>query len=224
MKWVAVAVVLAGVAAPGAAAQNPPPRPPGDSLQPAPEPMGPMQDPMDPRAQQLRLQVEERFGRMVQADLQLDEQQMQRLRQAMRANQDRRRDLNRREMDIQREIMRELRPGEAADDARLNRLLAEQAQLRTQRAQSDEQFVRDLEFMPPPKRARFLLMARRFEMRMQDIIRERQGRGGMQPGRPDRPVQPGRPGMAPGARPGAPDRPARPGTGRPQQRPARPRQ
>ncbi len=211
-----MAVVLAGVAARGAAAQNPPPRPQADTLQPAPEPMGPMQDPMDPRAQQLRMQVEERFGRMVQTDLQLDEQQMQRLRQAMRANQDRRRDLNRREMDIQREIGRELTPGQEASP-RLSRLLTDQAQLRTQRAQSDEQFVRDLEFMPPAKRARFLIMARRFEMRMQEIIRERPGRPGMQPG------EPGRPGAGPRDRPGmGPDRPQRPGgAGRPQQRPGR---
>jgi len=189
-------------------------------MQPAPEPMGPM-DPMSPQAQDLRMRIEERFGRMVQTDLQLDEQQMQRLRQAMRANQDRRRDLNRREMDIQREIARELTPGQEASP-RLSRLLTDQAQLRTQRAQSDEQFVRELDFMPPAKRARFLIMARRFEMRMQEIVRERQGRPGMQPGQPG---QPGRPGIGPGARPGVgPDRPQRPGgAGRPQQRPARPR-
>lgn len=193
------------------AAQNPPA---GEQpqqalpLRPAPRQLG--QD----RAQLLRQQVEERFGRMVQMELQLDSRQMDRLRQTMRANQDRRRDLIRREADVRRAIGEQLQPGVAANQDSLNRLLSAVAQLRTQRAQADEQFLRELAFLTPVQRARLMMMTQRFEEQMRQV-RERM--------RPEEEGPPMGPGMAPGVGPGRQPVPMRPGGGRPGgQRPGRP--
>lgn len=198
-----------------AVAQNPPQ--PRDTM--ARGGVMPRMGPIDggqagPQREQLRQQVEERFGQMVQAQLELNEQQMQRVREAMRASQDRRMAFNRREMDMRRAIGQQLQPGVAAHADSLNRLLAAQAALRTQRAQSDEQFVRDLAFLQPVQRARLLVMIGQFEERMRNV-RQRFGPGG--PG-----MQQGQ-GQGQGPRAGPGERPMRrPGGGgqpRPQGRP-----
>jgi hypothetical protein len=162
----ALAVSLGGAAV----AQEPAPRPESSE---AWERDVPLAEPWDPaRARELRRRIEERFGQIVRAELGLDDRGMQRLHEAMRAHADRRRALARREADIHRAIARELRPGEAANQDSLNRLLGTAARVRTERAQSDEQFLRDLNFLTPVQRARFLIMLRRFEQRMAEV-RER---------------------------------------------------
>ncbi|HWO89366.1 MAG TPA: hypothetical protein VNL98_09475 [Gemmatimonadales bacterium] len=195
MKMVAMAAVAAALAAQAVAAQQPG-MPMPDSMRPMPMMpghMGPMgQGPGPARLMQLRQQIEERFGQMVQNQLNLTDQQMDRVRQAMRANQDRRRDLDRREMDLHRAIGGQLQPGVAANNDSLNRMLDQLVQIRAQRAQSDQQFMRDLSFLTPVQRARFMVMLHRFEQRVREV------RGRM--GRPD---QPGRPMMQP-RRPGGP--------------------
>ncbi|MBI4541764.1 MAG: hypothetical protein HY705_01905, partial [Gemmatimonadetes bacterium] len=120
----AAAGVLVSLAAGVALAQNPPPRPPPGM--PGVQGMPGMQDtgrmPMRPgarmrpgmmmqgreRAEQLRREIEEQFGRRVQMELELNDQQMDRLRAAARTNQDRRRDLERREQDLHRAVMQQL--------------------------------------------------------------------------------------------------------------------
>lgn len=193
MKVVAMAAVAAALAAQAVAAQQPV-MPMPDSMRPMPMMpghMGPMgQGPGPARLMQLRQQIEERFGQMVQNQLNLTDQQMDRVRQAMRANQDRRRDFDRREMDLHRAIGRQLQPGVAANNDSLNRMLDQLVQIRAQRAQSDQQFMRDLSFLTPVQRARFMVMLHRFEQR----VREVRGRMG-QPNQPGRPMmQPRRPG------------------------------
>lgn len=143
--------VLALVAA-GVQAQDPPPRPePG------------------PRAQVLREQVEARFGRMVQADLELTDTQMQQVRQAIRANQDRRIAMMRREQDLRRDARMQMERGGSANADSVSRLTESISRLRVEKAQSDDQLVRDLGFLPPVKRARLLNMMQRFEQRVQEI-------------------------------------------------------
>ena len=189
----AVLMLAGGLTA--AAAQQPdrpmPVTPEPESLRYLP---GPGPDPE--RMRQLRQQVEERFGRMVQARLELSEPQMQQLRQAMRANQDRRRDLMRREMDLRRSIQRQMEPGVAANNDSLSRYLEQQGRLRVELAQSDEQFQRDLGFLPPVKRVQLMQMQRNFEERVRDIARRRGpggpgGPGGQRRPEMDRPREPG---------------------------------
>lgn len=195
--WIAAVMVLSGVAP--LVAQNPPAGPPppardsADGFEPAMR--GMMGDPQ--RMQQMRMQVEERFGRMVQTELRLNEQQMTQLRTAMRANQDRRRDLMRREMDLRRAVGNQLQPGVAANNDSLNRMMSALSQVRVQQAQSDDQFQRDLGFLTPVQKARFLMMSQRLQERMQEVRRrtmeERQDRRGGRPmdGQAPRDRQPG---------------------------------
>lgn len=206
---VVAAMVLGCVAA--AVAQNPPqpqptpqPTPPGQLMpgQAGRRMMPGMQHP--DRAAMLRAQIEARFGERVKAELGLTDQQMDRLQMAARANEDRTRDLNRREADMARAVMEQLRPGIAANQDSLGRLLDGIAAVRVQRAQSEQQELRELgQFLNPVQRARLLLMRRQLLQRIQEIRGGAPGGPGMVPGQgPEM-----GPGMGPGMRPGMPMRP-----------------
>lgn len=218
----AVVAALMLVAAGAAFAQNPPPPPPrqpggppqdtsqGPMMQPGMMRPGMMQPGMmdQERAQQLRAQIEERFGQRVKMELSLTDQQMERLRAAMRANQDRHRDLDRREEDLGRGVMEQLRPGVAANQDSLGRLLDAIAANRVARAQSEQQELRELAgFLNSVQRARLLLMRRQLMDRM-EAIREGRLRPGMGPG----PMRPGPGPMQPAPGPRRP-RPNPPGPG-----------
>lgn len=194
MKRVTMAVavlVLAGAAS--AAAQQAPPQ---DSMR---RPMAGMRGQMPMGAmrgqtpEQLRAQIEERWGSMVQTQLGLNDQQMERLRTAERANQDRHRDLNRREEDLQRALRDQLQPGVAANNDSLSRSLDALAAIRVQHAQSDQQLLRDIQFLAPVQRARYMMMARRFRERVDALRGGPTGRMQAQPRPGQGPMQPRRP-------------------------------
>lgn len=188
--WTAALLV---VMASSAQAQDPAPRPtrprqarppmampPGDSGRMMAPGMG--QDgpggpagPGGPQREQLRQRIEERFGQMVQAQLNLTEPQMTQLRTAMRSNQDRKRDIMRRQQDVQRAIQGQMQPGQAANADSLNRLLNAAGQGHVDMAQSDQQFQRDLSFLTPVQRARLMMMMQRMEQRMREIVQQRPG-------------------------------------------------
>jgi hypothetical protein len=188
VKSMMSAVVLAALTAGALNAQNPPPRPRRNPPpagqdsgmmregQPGPGMMGPggpggQDDPE--RMQMMRAQVEERMSRMIQSELQLSEDQMGRVRQSMRANQDRRIGLMRREQDLRRAIGFQMQPGKAADNDSLSRMLDAVTHLRVERAQSDEQMMRDLGFLTPVQRARLGMMLQRFDQRVNMIRQQR---------------------------------------------------
>lgn len=188
-----VGALVAGFAV-GAVAQVPPNAPPpaGQPGQPgAPRQWGGrMQGPgmqTPDRAAAIRAQIEERWGQRVQAELGLTDAQMERLRTSVRANEDRHRDFDRREADLMRGVMDQLRPGVAANNDSLGRALEGIAAVRVQRAQSDQQELRDLgQFLTPVQRARLLLMRNQLRERIDQIRRGAGvgvGRGaGMGPG------------------------------------------
>lgn len=202
MNSVVLAAAALAVFATAVPAQNPPPaeRPMAADTLPmrrfrmVPNQGGgaPWGDPQRMRA--LRQQVEERWGRMVQQELELNDQQMDRVRVATRAHQDRRRDLARRRSDLGRGIQGQMQPGVAAHQDSLSRMLDAVTRLRVQEAQSDEQLNRDLTFLTPVQRARFFMMTRRFEARMLEIRQRQRGAqpGAMmrQPGQPSPEVEP----------------------------------
>ena len=190
VRVVLSAAVLAAALAPAAQAQNPPTGQAGRPMAadtPPPAAWGPgmMEGPGGPRGdpermRELRQRIEERWGQMVQQELQLNDQQMQRVRTATRAHMDRRRDLMRRRMDLERAIGQQMQPGVAANNDSLGHMLDAMGRLRVEDAQSDEQLNRDLSFLAPVQRARFFMMQRRFEDRMREI----RGRRDMGPMRP----------------------------------------
>jgi hypothetical protein len=189
-----VGVLVVGFAA-GAVAQVPP-----QGQQPAPQAPGARRAPRygmqgADRVAAIRAQIEQRWGQRIQAELGLTDPQMDRLRTAVRANEDRHRDFNRREADLMRGVMEQLRPGVAANQDSLGRMLDGLAAVRVQRAQSDQQELRDLgQFLNPVQRARLLLMRRQLSDRIEQIRRgmgQGMGRGiGMQPGMMMPPARP----------------------------------
>ncbi len=192
--------LVAGFAV-GAVAQVPPNAPPADQ----PGMQGPMNRRMmregmqnPDRAAMMRAQIEERFGQAIRNQLGLNDQQMERLRTVSRANEDRHRDFNQREADMFRAAMDQMKPGVAANQDSLAHLLDGIAALRVQRAQSEQQELRELaQFLNPLQRVKLLVMRQQLMNRVQAIRRGGgMGRGeGMGPG-----MQPGMR-MRPGARP-----------------------
>ena len=189
-----VAAMVLGLAA-GAVAQNPPQQP---TVPMAP---GQMNDRMmrrqgqDPdRAAMIRAQIEERFGQAIRNRLGLNDQQMERLRTVSRTNEDRHRDFNQREADMFRAVMDQMKPGVAANQDSMGRMLDGIAALRVQRAQSDQQELRELgQFLNPLQRAQLLVMRQQMMNRVDAIRRGGAEAGGMGPG------MGGGPGMGPGA-------------------------
>ena len=181
MKLTILAATALAIIVPALAAQNPLPaeRPMGADTPPmwrqAMRPSAPGQRGDPAQMERLRQQVEERWGRMVQQELQLNDQQMDRVRAATRPHQDRRRDLGRRRMDLERGIQGQMQPGVAANQDSLSRMLDAMGHLRVEDAQSDEQLNRDLNFLTPVQRARFFMMSRRFEERLREIRERRMG-------------------------------------------------
>jgi len=196
---VATLLVLAGTAL----AQQPAPRPMGQDTPPGP---GMMRPPFRPemqdreRVMRFQQQIEERWGRAVQDQLNLNDQQMDRLRTATRANQDRHQDLNRREQDLHRAVGEQLQPGVAANQDSLSRMLDALLQTRLAHVQSDQQLNRDLGFLSAVQRARLFIMTRRFEERVGEIRGRMQGRMPGQPG-PMPMMRRQRPGPGPGPGP-----------------------
>lgn len=197
---VATLLVLAGTAL----AQQPTPRPMGQDTPPGP---GMMRPPFRPemqdreRVMRFQQQIEERWGGMVQNQLNLNDQQMDRLRTATRANQDRHQDLNRREQDLHRLIGEQLQPGVAANQDSLGRMLDAALQARVSHVQSDQQLNRDLaQFLTPVQRARLFIMTRRFEERVGEIRGRMQGPMPAQPGQMPM-MRRQRPGPGPGPGP-----------------------
>ena len=202
VRLAVVGALVAGFAA-GAVAQVPP-----QGQQPAPQAPGVRRAPrygaQNPdRLAAIRAQIEERWGQRIQTELGLNDQQMDRLRTAARANEDRHRDFNRREADLMRGVMEQLRPGVGANQDSLGRLLDGLAAVRVQRAQSDQQELRELgQFLNPVQRARLLLMRRQLSDRIEQI---RRGAGqGVGPGigmRPGMMMPPARPDSQPESQP-----------------------
>ena len=188
-----VAAMVLGLAA-GAMAQNPPqptaPMAPGQMNGRMMRPQGQNPD----REAMIRAQIEERFGQAVRTRIGLNDQQMERLRTVSRASEDRRRDLTEREADMFRGVMDQMKPGVAANQDSIARLIDGIAALRVQRAQSDQQELRELaQFLNPLQRAQLLVMRQQMMNRVDAIRRGGAEAGGMGPG------MGGGPGMGPGA-------------------------
>jgi predicted phage gp36 major capsid-like protein len=182
-------LALALVAAGAAAAQNPPPgQPPQDSMLPPMARMGFRRQVPGQRAEQLRMQIEQRFAQRVQTELGLNDQQMDRLRTAERNSRDRHRALQDREQDLRRAVGEQLRPGVAANSDSLSRLLDAIAANHVARAQEEQQELRELaQFLTPVQRARLLTMRQMLMQRVQAI---REGRWSPPMGRPGFPGGP----------------------------------
>jgi hypothetical protein len=145
------------------------------------------------RQRLLREQVQQRFGLMVQRQLRLTEPQMTQLRSAMRAHTERRRELGQRETGVRQAILDQMQPGRPADQDSLNRLLQTAGRLRVERAEQEQRLERELNFLDPVQRTRYLMMLKAFEERVQDIRRRAMGAGAGMGGGMGQGLQPRRP-------------------------------
>jgi len=133
------------------------------------------------RRQRLMQMIQERFAQRVKLELGLTDQQMERLRTVLRENRDRRLQVQERERDLQRAVNEQMRPGIAADQDSLSRLLDAIAANHVARDQLDQQEQRELaQFLTPVQRARLLYMRQMLLQRIESI---REGRFRAQPGR-----------------------------------------
>jgi hypothetical protein len=165
-------------------AQNPPqPAPPPDSGDASLDVPGQGPGMMGGRREQLRMQIEQRFAQRVKVELGLSDQQLDRLRVAVRADRDRRLHIQDRERDLLRAMGEQMRPGVAANQDSLARLQDALAQNHVARAQLEQQEQRELsQFLTPVQRTRLLYMRQMLMRRIQTIREGRwrpQGRPGL---------------------------------------------
>lgn len=197
------ALCLAVLAAGAVQAQNPQPAPRaagGGGQDSGMMPMrwqGPGRPGMNPeRRQQLMAQIQERFAERVQARLGLTNQQMDRLRAEMRSDRDAHQRLQEQEQDLRRAIGDQLRPGVAANQDSLSRLLDAVAGNHVARAQLEQQELRDLSFLTPVQKAQLLLMRQMLLQRV-ETIREGRMSGAARGGFGGRQAPPPNPGPGP---------------------------
>jgi Spy/CpxP family protein refolding chaperone len=194
-RWRAGILSLALVAAGAVRAQNPPaPGAPSDSgamVEPGQRPgmLG------GPRAEALRAQIEERFAQQVKLQLGLNDQQMDKLRTAVRADRDRRLHVRDREMDLRRALAEQMRPGVAANQDSVAKLLDGLAANHVARDELEQQEQQELsQFLTPVQRSQLMFMRQQLQQRIQTIREGRwqgpAGRQGPLGGQP-RPARPG---------------------------------
>ena len=166
------------------------------------------------RTEQLRHRVEGRFAERVREQLQLSDDQMNRLRGTARTYGARRRELAGREREIRTALAEQLRPGVAADQDSVSRLTDALVEIRDEQVHTLQDENREMaEYLTPVQRSQLFVMRERLIRRAREIRQERGesgadarrwgGRG--DPGR----VDPGRPGGAdsrPRGRRAGPDR------------------
>lgn len=177
--WRSGILGVALVAAGAVRAQNPPPAgtPPDTGAMAAPFPDQRPGMIGGPRAEALRAQIEERFAQQVKFQLGLNDQQMDKLRSAVRADRDRRLHVRDHEQDVRRALAEQMRPGVAANQDSVARLLDALAANHVVRDQLEQQEQQELsQFLTPVQRSQLLFMRQELQQRIQ-TIREGRFRG-----------------------------------------------
>lgn len=128
------------------------------------------------RRQALQQQVVERFLTNYRAQAGLTDDQFERLRETLRASFQARNALAQRERETFQELESQMRPGVAADEARVTDLLDDLVRIqaeRAERARTEQQLY--TEFLSPVQRAQLTLAWQRLQMQMERV---RAGQGG----------------------------------------------
>jgi len=128
------------------------------------------------RRQALQQQVVERFLTNYRAQAGLTDDQFEQLRETLRASFEARNALAQREREAFRELESQMRPGVAADEARVTDLLDDLVRIqaeRADRARTEQQEY--AEFLSPVQRAQLTLAWQRLQMQMERV---RAGQGG----------------------------------------------
>lgn len=123
-----------------------------------------------PRAAALRRELELRFARQVQEQLQLSEEQTTKVRDIMSGYAERRRELELQERQLRVALNSQLRPGIAANPDSVNRLVDAIATGRVIYAQLVQEEMRELStVLDPVQRGQLFLMRDRLLQRVQEM-------------------------------------------------------
>jgi hypothetical protein len=148
-----------------------------------------------PRAALLRAQIEQRFAERVKVQLGLSDEQMGRLQAAVQADRDRRMQVRSREVDLRRALAEQMRPGVAANQDSVSRLLDALAANHVARDELEQQEQQELsQFLTPVQRTQLLFMRQQLQQRIQTIFEGRWRAPGGRQGPMGVPPRGGRPG------------------------------
>ena len=138
--------------------------------------------------ERLQQQIEDRFGRLVQQQLQLSDDQASKLRGTEERFRGRRREIIRRQLGLRLALNSQMCPGCAANPDSVRRLMdgidANRAELFRLQQDQDREIAG---YLSPVQRARYQILRERFLRRLTEVRRERlEGREGPRPVRPRR--------------------------------------
>jgi len=130
-----------------------------------------------PQAEQMRRQIEFRFGQQVQATLGLTDQQAAQLRATFQTYSQQRRAMERNERALKQALQAQLLPGVAANADSVARMTDQLLALKVTYAQTFVDENHDMaRYLSPVQRAEFQVMRERLLARIEDIRRQRQQR------------------------------------------------
>jgi len=148
--------------------------------------LGAQTPPDSARAEELRLEIERRFGERVRTELALTDEQTTKLKATQERFGERRRALMRAQMERRRGLQGQMRPGVQANADSVRKLMDAMHAGRQDMLKVEQDEDREMSgYLSPVQRAQFQMMRQRFVERVQEVRRERAGmRGQGGAGRP----------------------------------------
>jgi predicted nucleic acid-binding Zn-ribbon protein len=129
----------------------------------------------DPRASDLRRQIEERFTARVKEELALTDQQTTRMKSTVRDWFLRRRDMEDQNRQLREAMAGQLRPGVAANKDSVAKLTDAMLDLKVRYAQSFKDEIKEMSgYLDPVQRAQFMVLRERLIERVREIREQRE--------------------------------------------------
>lgn len=128
--------------------------------------------------ERLQQEIERRFGAAVQRQLDLTNDQADKLRATEERFRPRRRAVMREELLLRLALRDQMRPGVAADPDSVRRLMDAMQANRSDRLKLEQEHDREIAgYLTPVQRARYQMLRERLMQRLQEVRRERAGQG-----------------------------------------------
>lgn len=132
----------------------------------------------DPRRAELEKRFQQRVDAMVRQRLQLNDEQVSKLRDVASRTEATRRALRREEMQARQEMRQQMLAGDNANEGKVAELLDQMPRLERRRIELMEQEQRELaKFLSPLQRARYFSLQDELRRSMQELQRRRMGVG-----------------------------------------------
>jgi LTXXQ motif family protein len=128
----------------------------------------------DPRASDLRRQIEERFTARVKEELALTDQQTTRMKSTVRDWFLKRRDMEEENRRLREAMAGQLRPGVAANKDSVAKLTDAMLELKVRYAQSFKDEIKEMSgYLDPVQRAQFMVLRERLIERVREVREQR---------------------------------------------------